>query len=111
MAQLLARVEPAALPAQPFAVQEVSAGELHADASPGEPLDRLAIEPLGGLAIAKERPQARLDAERPVRSTGSSLGREPPQGVGGRLRPPPPNRGPDPPPPPPPGGRPPVRVP
>src|SRR3954447_19021904 len=93
MTQLLARVEPAALPTQPFAVQEVSAGELHPDASPGEPLYRLAIEPLGGLAIAKERPRARLDAERPVRSTGSSVGREPPQGVGSRLRPPAPNSG------------------
>src|SRR3954465_12277244 len=94
MAQLLPRVEPAALPTQPFAVQEVSAGELHPDASPGEPLDRLAIEPLGGLAIANERPRAPLDAERPVRSTGSSVGREPPQGVGSRLHPPPAKRGP-----------------
>src|SRR5437879_13863847 len=86
MAQLLASVDPAALAAQPFAVEEVSAGELHPDASPGEPLDRLAIEPLGGLAIAKERSRARLDAERPVRSTGSSVGPEPPNGVGRRLR-------------------------
>src|SRR4051794_41829062 len=99
MAQLLARVEPAALPAQPFAVQEVSAGELHPDASPGEPLDRLAIEPLGGLAIAKERPRARLDTERPVRSTGSGVGREPPPGGGRRPRPPPPHGGPHQPPP------------
>src|SRR2546423_13121768 len=104
MAQLLARIEPPALPAQPFAVQEVSAGEVHPDASPGEPLDRLAIEPLGGLAIAEERPRARLDAQRPVRSTGSGVGREPPQGVGSRLRPPAPNRGPHQLPPRPPGG-------
>src|SRR6202022_1555022 len=48
--------------------------------------ERRAIKPFGRLAIAEERPRARLEAERPVRSTGLSVGREPLQGVGSRLR-------------------------
>ena len=47
-AQLLARVQAAALAAQPFAVEQMGAGELHADAGAAEPLDRLAVEALGG---------------------------------------------------------------
>jgi hypothetical protein len=42
-AQLLARVQAAAFAAQPFAVDEVSAGERDANAGASEPLDRLAI--------------------------------------------------------------------
>ena len=62
-------LRPASLPApsspppppQPFAVQEVGAGELHADAGPLERLDRLAIERLGRFAFAQQRAGAGLD--------------------------------------------------
>src|SRR4029450_5415757 len=77
-AQLLTRVQPAALAAQPFAVDKMRAGELGADAGtagpphpfpeerrragePGadagtaEPVDRLTVEVLGRLALAQER--------------------------------------------------------
>ena len=49
-AQLLAGVDAAVLAAQPLAVEQVRAGERDADAGAAEPLDRLAVEPLGGLA-------------------------------------------------------------
>ena len=62
--QLLARVAPAALAPQPFAVQEMTAGELDADAGAGEPLDRLAVEHLGSFPVIEQRPRAGLDAER-----------------------------------------------
>jgi hypothetical protein len=54
-AQLLARVEALAFAAQPFAVEEVGAGECNADAGAAEPVDRLAVEALGGLAVAQQR--------------------------------------------------------
>ena len=43
-AQLLAGVDAAVLAAQPLAVEQVRAGERHADAGAAEPLDRLAVE-------------------------------------------------------------------
>ena len=62
----------AALAAQPFAVEQVRAGELHADAGAAEPVDRLAVEALGGLALAEQRPRAGLDPERPVGAAGAA---------------------------------------
>jgi hypothetical protein len=52
-AELLARVAPAALAAQPFAVEEIGARELDPYAGPLEPLDRLAIERLGRFAFGQ----------------------------------------------------------
>jgi hypothetical protein len=43
------------LPAQPFPVQQVGAGEMNGHARAGQPLDRLAVEPLGSLAVAQQR--------------------------------------------------------
>ena len=43
-AQLLARVDAAALAAQPLAVEQMAAGELDADAGTAEARDRLAVE-------------------------------------------------------------------
>ena len=60
-AQLRARVQAAALAAQPFAVEQVGAGELSAYAGALEPLDRLTVERLGGLAVGQQCSRARLD--------------------------------------------------
>jgi len=43
-AQLVARVHPATLAAQPFPVQKPCACKLKGDAAPGEPLERLSVE-------------------------------------------------------------------
>ena len=55
-AQLLARVDAPVLAPQPFAVEQVGAGELDADPGALEPLDRLAVERVGLLALAHQRP-------------------------------------------------------
>ena len=68
--ELIARVHAAALAPQPLAVEQMRAGQFHADTGPAEPLDRLAVQPLGGLVIAQQRPRAGLDAERPVGAGG-----------------------------------------
>jgi hypothetical protein len=39
--------------AQPFTIEQVRTGELHADAGSAEPIDRLAIAVLGGLALTQ----------------------------------------------------------
>ena len=74
-AQLLARVDAAALAAQPLAVEQVGAGELGAQPRAAQALDRLAIQALGGLAFAQQRARAGRDPQRPV-------------GVGGTASPP-----------------------
>jgi hypothetical protein len=50
-AQLLARFAAAALPAQPFAVQQVGAGEFRADAAPVKVHDRVLVQALGSIAF------------------------------------------------------------
>jgi hypothetical protein len=54
-AQLLARIEPTVPPPQPFAVQEVGAGERHAHATSAEPADRLAVKALGCRTVGQQR--------------------------------------------------------
>src|SRR5207237_7208387 len=76
-----ARVEAAAFAAQPFAVEKMGTGELDADAGAAEPVDRLPIEALGGLAVAQQRSRAGLDPQRPVGAAGASRLREPLEGV------------------------------
>ena len=51
-AQLLARVQPPVLTAQPLPLKEAGAGELHPDARAAEPIDRLAVQPISHLAVA-----------------------------------------------------------
>ena len=65
-AYLLARVGALAPPAQPFAVQQVGTGQLQAELGAAEPVDRLAVQAVGGLAVAQQRPGARLDAQSDV---------------------------------------------
>src|SRR5260370_18371415 len=61
-AQLPARIEPTALSAQPFAIQELGAGECHMQATMAESADRLAVEGLGRITVAQQRARARLGA-------------------------------------------------
>ena len=84
-AQLIARLAAAALPAQPLPVQQMSAGQLDADAGPAQPLDGLPVQALGLLSLAQQRLRARLDPQSPGGAAdGGHLG-EPPAGVSGRL--------------------------
>jgi len=53
-AQLHARVHAPALAAQPFAVDQTPPGQLHPHAGAAQALDRLAIETLGGGALAEQ---------------------------------------------------------
>ena len=48
-AELIAGVTPAPLAAQPLAVEQVGAGQVHPQAGAAEAVDRLAVEVLGGL--------------------------------------------------------------
>src|SRR3954454_170127 len=64
-AQLAPRVESAALPPQPFAVEEMGTGESPANACAAKVVDRLAVELFGGLAVAQQCSRAGLDSDRP----------------------------------------------
>jgi hypothetical protein len=75
-AQLLAGVQPPALAAQPLAVEQMRAGELHAHAGAPEPLDRLAVKV---LAVGQQRARARLDPQRPLSAARAGGFREPPR--------------------------------
>ena len=65
-AQLLARVDAPVLAAQPLAVEQMGAGELHADAGTAEAFDRLAVETVGDVALAEQGADAGLDPQRPL---------------------------------------------
>ena len=69
-AQLLAGLAAPALAAQPLAVQQVGAGQFGAQPGAAEPLDRLAVQALGLLALAQQRPGPRLDPQPPVGAAG-----------------------------------------
>ena len=74
------------LAAQPLAVQQLRAGEVDARSRlRAEPLDRLAVERLGSLALAQQRARAGLAPERPVRAGGARPLLEPPQRRGGDV--------------------------
>ena len=53
----------------------------------GQPLDRLSIERLGSRTVTEQRTCPRLDPERPVRAGDAGSLVQPPEGVGGELRP------------------------
>ncbi len=65
-AQLLPRVHAAVLPAQPLPVEQVTAGQFGTDAGAAEAVDGLTVQPLGGLALAEQGPEAGLDPQRPL---------------------------------------------
>ena len=56
--QVMARVDAPVLATQPLAVQQVGAGQIWAELGAAEPVDRLLIQTLGGLAFAQQRPAA-----------------------------------------------------
>jgi hypothetical protein len=51
--ELFARVDAAVLAAQPLAVEQVSATELRTQPRATQPLNRLFVQKLGGLALAQ----------------------------------------------------------
>ena len=52
--QLLPCVAPPPLAAQPLAKQKVGPGEIGTKSGAAEPVDRLAVEPFGSLALAQD---------------------------------------------------------
>ena len=76
-AQLLAGVDALTGPPQPFAVEQVGAGELDADPGAAEPLDRLAVAARRRRRLADQRVRAGEHAERPVRAGGAGALLEP----------------------------------
>ena len=92
-AELHAGVDAAILPAQPLAVEQVGAGELGAQSCAAEPLDRLAVQALGGLAVAQQRTGARPYAEGPVGGCDGSGRRDALMRHARQLRPVAPGRG------------------
>src|SRR5580693_6441932 len=69
--ELIAGVPSAPLAAQPLAVDQAGAGQVHPQAGPAEAVDRLAIQALGLVAVADQRPRAGLGPERPVGPAGT----------------------------------------
>ena len=69
--QLFARVDAPVFAPEPFAVDEVRAGELDADSGAFEPLDRIPVERLGGVSSSDQRLRAREHSEGPVRAGGA----------------------------------------
>ena len=85
--QLGARVDPATLAAQPLTVEQARARELGAEPSALETLNRMAVERVRVAWVGHGRASARLDAENPVGAAGARHLGQPPERVGGRLRP------------------------
>jgi hypothetical protein len=54
-AELGARVDPAMLATEPLAVEQMRARKVHAHLASPEAVERLAVQPLGGLPRAQER--------------------------------------------------------
>ena len=74
-AQLLARVDPPALAAQPLAVEQARAGELHAHAGAAEALDRLAVErSASSPSLASARTRASIPSAQSLGVDGRALG-------------------------------------
>ena len=67
-AELFSGVEAAALASQPFPVEQVRAGEVEPDTVTGEVHDRVAVQALGGLALAQQRAHTGFDSEQPLRA-------------------------------------------
>ena len=63
---MLSGVEAAAFASQPLPVEEVGPGELEPHTGTGEVRDRLAVQALGGLALAQQRAHTRFDSDRPI---------------------------------------------
>ncbi len=55
-AKLVACLGTAIFAPQPFAVDQMRAGQFRPDPGTAKPLDRLPIQAIGGLAVAQQRP-------------------------------------------------------
>src|SRR5829696_5832260 len=84
--KVFARLESSAGAAQPFAVEQMRAGELHPHPRAAEMVDRFAIEGLGVIALTQERTRASLDAESPLSATRASRRHQPLESVGRHFR-------------------------
>src|SRR5215467_11896362 len=62
---------PAPLEAQPLAIQQMSAPELHGQASAAKAADGLPVKGLSILTFAHKRSRAGFDAQRPVAPAGA----------------------------------------
>jgi hypothetical protein len=67
-AELFSGVEASALASQSFPVEQVRAGEVETDAVTGEVHDRVAVQALGGVALAQQRAHTGLGSEHPLRA-------------------------------------------
>src|SRR3954454_15936020 len=85
-AQLRTRIAPAVLTAQPLAVEQMAARELGAEPPAAQPVNRFAIEAVGCVALAQQRPGTRLEPEPPVPVAAVSTGREPRESLTCQLR-------------------------
>src|SRR5690349_3369694 len=81
--QLVPRVHPAVLAAQPLAIDQVSAGQLHPETGAAEPVDGLPVGALSRLALAQQGPRARQGSQRPVAPRGCGCLGQVPHGSGG----------------------------
>src|SRR4051794_22211690 len=86
IAQLDARIDAAAFTAQPLAVDQSGASEVHAAPGAREPFDRLPVQALGHLARGQECARSGLEPQGPVAAADPSVLREPVQRGGGLLR-------------------------
>src|SRR5580693_8348099 len=84
-AKLRPRVGPPALATQPLTVEQVRAGELRRKAGTAQPADRLAIAALGVLAVAEQRPAARVGPLPPVGLANAGGLSQPGERAGGQL--------------------------
>ena len=65
--ELLARIDPPALPAQPLPVEQARPGTFRTQARPIQEVDRVAVELVGGRPVRHQSPPARLEAQPPGR--------------------------------------------
>ena len=75
--ELRAGVCAAALAAQPFAVEQMGAGEFRAEPGTAQPVDCLAVKAVGGFTVAQQRARACLEAKAVVRAAGLGGFRQP----------------------------------
>src|SRR5580704_3296545 len=88
LVELLARVDPPVLTAQPLAVAEPGTSKVRRDPRLRERLDRRSVQLLGRLTVREERARAGLGSFRPIRPAGARSPAELVEGFTGDLCPP-----------------------
>jgi transcriptional regulator with XRE-family HTH domain len=84
-AQVLPCVHSSILPTQPLPVEQVAAGQFGCGPAAAEPINGLAIQELGAVAVGHEGAAAGLDAERPLGSTDAGTVPEPAESAHGDV--------------------------